>query len=87
MVTLRLILALSRCALVALVNVIGRAHAYPGKRVIKEGLPLYTCAGMSNTSPILLEGLTYVLLLMSFSKLGGRERWRLEEVPLSNIVP
>lgn len=43
MVTLRLILALSRWSLVSLVNASGRIHAYPGKRVIEKGLPLYTC--------------------------------------------
>lgn len=44
MVTLRLILALSGWSLVAPVKASGREHAYPGKRVIREGLPLYTYA-------------------------------------------
>jgi len=68
MLTLRLIFALSRWSLVVRVEVRGRAHAYPGKRVNREGLPLYTCASMSNGSPILLvEGLT----TYRSQKLGG----------------
>ena len=64
----------SRWSVVAQIKANGRAHAYPGKRVIREGLPLCTCVSASSGSPILLvERLTACRCSCRSQKLGGRE--------------
>ena len=85
MVTLRLILALSRWSLVSTVKASGEGTRIPREESDQRGFAsVYMCASMSNAWPILLvEGLTACRCSYRSQKLGGgEERRRLEEVPL-----